>query len=124
MAPPTRWHWFVVHRTGNVTVVRFTEPRLLDEAVVRAVGDQLRLLVGGAGGDWLLNFGAVSLVPSLMLAKLVALYKQVTQAGGRLALCELDPVLAGVLERTRLDRILPVVASEEEALAAFGARGR
>ena len=55
-----------------------------------------------------LDFAAVDYVESRELGSLVVLNRKVKAAGGRLALVNVGPHVAGVLNVTRLDTILDV----------------
>jgi anti-anti-sigma factor len=65
-------------------------------------------LPGLGGGEARLDFGAVEYIESRELGALVVLNRKVREAGGRLALVNVRPFVAGVLEVTRLDTILDV----------------
>ena len=60
------------------------------------------------GAEARLDFGAVEYIESRELGALVVLNRKVRDAGGRLALVNVRPFVAGVLEVTRLDTILDV----------------
>jgi len=55
-----------------------------------------------------LDFAAVEYVESRELGALVVLNRKVTAAGGKLALVNVGPFVAGVFNVTRLDTILDV----------------
>src|SRR5207249_7155227 len=77
---------------GDVTVVNFTDRKILDEQNIQIIGEQLFSLVDEAGRrKLLLNFGNVEYLSSAALAKLITLNKKLQQAGGRLILCNIDP---------------------------------
>jgi anti-anti-sigma factor len=60
------------------------------------------------GAEVRLDFGAVEYVESGELGALVVLNRQARDAGGRLALVDVRPLVAAVFEVTRLDTILDV----------------
>ena len=60
------------------------------------------------GGEVRLDLGAVEFVESRELGALVVLNRRARDAGGRLALVDVRPQVAAVLEVTRLDTILDV----------------
>ena len=63
---------------------------------------------GLAGGEARLDLGAVEYVESWELGALILLNRKVREAGGRLTLVDVRPLVAAVFEVTRLDTILDV----------------
>src|SRR3974377_1098542 len=81
-----------VEDIGDVTVVNFTDRKILDEQNIQAIGEQLFRLGAEAGRKKiLLNFGNVEYLSSAALAKLITLNKKLQQVGGRLGLWHNDP---------------------------------
>jgi anti-sigma B factor antagonist len=96
-----------VEDIGHVTVVRFTDRKILDEPTARAIGEQLAGLVDDRGrAKLLLDFGEVEYLCSAVLGQLVALNEKVQATGGKLILCNLDPTLCEVFELTGLSKLL------------------
>jgi anti-anti-sigma factor len=84
-------------------------PQALDEVTAQAVGEQLLSLADGLGGGQLyLDLGNVRYLTSTMLAKLLALHKKLSAAGGRLRLHNLTPCAYEIFEVTRLTGVLDV----------------
>lgn len=93
----------------GVTVVRFFESRLFDDAIVREVGDQLMAaLPAGAKTRFILDFSGVELVSSAMLGKLILLQRRIDAAGGKLRLCETGESVRSVFKSTNLDRLFAI----------------
>src|SRR5205809_7518190 len=81
-----------VEDIGGVTVVSFTDKKILDEQNIQIIGEQLFSLVDEQGKKkLLLNFGNVEYMSSAALGKLVTLYKKTQAAGGKLVLCNIHP---------------------------------
>jgi anti-sigma B factor antagonist len=109
-----------VEDIGDVTVVNFTDRKILDEQNIQIIGDQLFSLVDELGRrKLLLNFGNVEYLSSAALGKLITLNKKVQSAGGRLILCNIDPQIYEVFEITKLNKILDIRKDEQEALQMF-----
>ncbi len=105
---------------GSVTVVTFTQPELLEEATIQAVGEQLMGLVQNQNCPRLvLNLIAVKRLSTMVVGKLIALHKKVRTAGGRLVLCGINPEVHGIFEIFNLPRLLPIYVEEQEALQTF-----
>jgi anti-sigma B factor antagonist len=120
MSSPTRRRRLEVEDIGEVTVVNFTDKKILDEQTIQTIGEQLFSLVDESGRrKILLNFGNVEFLSSAALAKLITLNRKVQQNSGRLALCNIHPQIKEVFEITKLNRVFNIYAGEQEALQAF-----
>src|SRR5437870_13531376 len=119
-AQPPRRRRLEVEDIGDVTVVSFTDRKILDEQNIQAIGEQLFSLVDEMGRrKVLLNFANVEYLSSAALAKLITLNKKLQQAGGRLILCNIDPQIYEVFEITKLNKLFDIQAEEQAALQAF-----
>ena len=109
-----------VEDIGDVTIVNFTDRKILDEQNIQIIGEQLFSLVDKAGRrKLLLNFGKVEYLSSAALAKLITLNKKLQQVNGRLILCGIAPEIREVFEITRLNRLFTIHEEEQAALQAF-----
>src|SRR5262249_911747 len=120
MSSPPRRRRLEVEDIGDVTVVNFTDRKILDEQNIQIIGEQLFSLVDEAGRrESLLNFGKVKNLSSAALAKLITLNKKLQQVGGRLILCNIDPQIREVFEITKLNKLFTIHEEEQAALQAF-----
>src|SRR5262245_50957532 len=109
-----------VEDIGDVTVVNFTDKKILDEQNISVIGEQLFSLVDDLGRrKILLNFGNVEYLSSAALGKFITLNKKVIQTGGRLILCNIDPQIYEVFEVTKLNRLFTIEKTEQGGLQAF-----
>jgi anti-anti-sigma factor len=110
----------VIERTA---IARFVDSEILfEEAVVRAVGDQLDRLVAEEGhARFLLNFSGVRHLSGAVLGRLARLWRRVEPARGRVQLCGLDPLLRDMVRISHLDQVFEVFADEAEALGIAAA---
>jgi anti-sigma B factor antagonist len=109
-----------VEDIGDVTVVNFTDKKILDEQNIQVIGEQLFRLVDELGRTkLLLNFGNVEYLSSAALGKLITLNRKVNQVGGKLVLCNIAPQIYEVFEITRLNRVFTIHEEEQAALQAF-----
>src|SRR6266853_1975158 len=77
-----------VEDIGEVTVVNFTDKKILDEQNIQVIGEQLFSLVDELGRrKILLNFSNVEYLSSAALGKFITLNKKVQASGGKLVLC-------------------------------------
>ncbi len=109
-----------VSRVGDVTVVRFVDRRILDEANIQEIGQELsRLVDEGNCNKLLLNFSNVEFLSSGVLGRLISLEKKIKKNGGLLVLSNIRPVIYDVFNITQLNKVFQIKADEEEALAAL-----
>jgi anti-anti-sigma factor len=109
-----------VWKHGDVLSVRFGEHRILDEATVRMLGDELYAVADRPDcHNLLLNFASVVALSSLMVGKLLMLQRKMESKGGKLKLCELGPELQDLVSGTKLDQIFDIWEGEQDALRAF-----
>ncbi|MBL8797300.1 MAG: STAS domain-containing protein, partial [Planctomycetia bacterium] len=77
MASQPRRKRLEVEDVGDVTVVNFTDRKILDEQNIQLIGEQLFSLVDESGRKKiLLNFGNVEYLSSAALGKLITLNKK------------------------------------------------
>jgi anti-anti-sigma factor len=104
---------------GDATVVRLKLPRLQDDDA-QVLFKQIYSLVDDMGRNKLvLNLGPVDYLPSMALGKLVMLNRKTQVARGQLALCQLSPGVAEILEVTHLNDIFLIYPTEQDALQAL-----
>ena len=113
----------VVHETddGGHRIIEFKDAFLnyertddirarLKEIVARELSSECRHII--------LECSHLGVVDSCGLATLVAVNKQIEQAGGHMSLCGVSEMITRLFELTRLDRVFEVHATAEEAIAA------
>ena len=109
-----------VSKTGDVTVVRFVDRKVLDEESIQELGKELFDLVEVQNRrQLLLNFANVEFISSATLGKLIVLDRKVKTAKGRLRMCQIRPEILEVFRITKLDKVFDIRDEESEALAAF-----
>ncbi len=109
-----------ISEIGDVTVVRFVDRRIIDEAIIQEMGAELFGLVEKERrGSLLLSFENVEFLSSAALGKLITLDKKVKAQGGRLKLTSIRPEIYEVFSITKLDQLFDIKDNEASALAAF-----
>jgi anti-sigma B factor antagonist len=109
-----------VSDVGDVTVVRLTDRKVVDEANIQELGKELFNLVEEENRkNLLLNFSAVGFLSSSALGKLITLDKKVKAHGGKLKLSNIRPEIYEVFAITKLNKLFEIKDDEAEALAAF-----
>ncbi|MHB1033213.1 MAG: STAS domain-containing protein [Pirellulales bacterium] len=116
----------VVHRrlevaeVGDVSVVRFLDRKILDEANIQELGQELfQLVEEEKRQSLLLNFSHVDFLSSAALGKLITLDKKVKAHGGTLKLSNIRPEIYEVFVITKLNKLFDIKDDEADALAAF-----
>ena len=105
---------------GSVTVARFLDRKILDEANIELVGRELFALVDSDGRkEIILDFSLVEYLSSAALGKLITMHKKVSTAGGKLLLCNIQQDILEVFQLTRLDQVLTLCKTLDDALEKF-----
>jgi anti-sigma B factor antagonist len=111
-----------VSKVGDVTVVRFVDKKILDEASIQELGAELFGLVEQDNRKAiLLDFGNVEFLSSAALGKLITLDRKAKTHKGRLKLCGIRPEILEVFNVTKLNKVFDIRKDEAEAVAAFQA---
>jgi anti-sigma B factor antagonist len=109
-----------VSKTGEVSVVTFTDQKILDEAAIQELGAELFALVEHDNRKTiLLDFTGVEFLSSAALGKLITFDRKLKTAKGRLKMCGLAPGILEVFQVTKLNKVFDIRAERAEALAAF-----
>ncbi len=109
-----------LNEVGEVSVVRFVDRKILDEANIQELGTELfRLVEQDQRKNLLLNFASVEFLSSAALGKLITLDKKVKAHGGRLKLSNIRPEIYEVFAITKLNKLFDIKDEEADALAAF-----
>jgi anti-sigma B factor antagonist len=118
VASTNRWaEW---EEVGSVTVVRFLVHRVVDLQDITGLFEQLDSRVQNEGARQLvLSFRGINSFGTYAIGRLLALDKNLRARGGRLALCELTPVITEAIDLMQLRRQLHIYPTEQEALQSF-----
>lgn len=111
---------------GEVLVVYFNDAKILDEAKIQQIGNDLIEQVGiSAAGTkkMVVNFQNVSFMSSAMIGKIILLNKKSKADGVNLKLCNISDTVMEVFKLMRLNKILDIQKNEEKAIASFDKKG-
>jgi len=109
-----------VNEVGDVTVVRFRDPKIIEDINIQELSQELfRLVEVERRAKLLLNFSSVDFLSSAALGKLITLEKKVKENGGTLKLSNIRPEIFEVFAITKLNRLFDIRDDEADALAAF-----
>ncbi|MFH1731884.1 MAG: STAS domain-containing protein [Planctomycetota bacterium] len=108
------------HVQNGVTIVHFTEAKVVDQRNINLIGSELtKMAESGGVSKMLINMENVRYLSSAMLGKLISLHKALRTNKATLKLCSITPPIYEVFEITRLDKVFDIYSSEGEALEAF-----
>ena len=113
--------FYTLRLSGKYTVVEFQTPSLMNPQDLERVGSQLfRMVDEEKRTRVVLDFGKVKYLSSQAIGIILTLNKKLSggSAGGdNLVLCGVGPQLMQLLKITRLDRILTIKNSQQDAVA-------
>ncbi|MGE3954024.1 MAG: STAS domain-containing protein [Parachlamydiales bacterium] len=104
---------FSQEKVGEGTLLRL-EGRM-DAATSPAVDTKIGALLQGGVEKLILSFKGVDYLSSAGMRVILAASKKLAAKKGKLLLCELKPQVLEVLKLAGFDRILEIVATEQEA---------
>jgi anti-sigma B factor antagonist len=107
---------------SDVVVVSFNQVKILDESVIRQIGQEFENLTlqAAAGRKLLLDFSRVGFMSSAMIGQIVRLHKQCKQDKIILKLCNISSNIMEVFQITGLTKVLSIYPDSVKALDAFG----
>ena len=106
----------------DVVAVSFNQVKILDETVIRQIGQEFKNLTlqAAAGHKLLLDFSRVGFMSSAMIGQIMRLHKQCKQDKVVLKLCNISSNIMEVFQITGLVKVLSIYPDEVKALEAFG----
>jgi anti-anti-sigma factor len=111
-----------IREADDVVVVSFNHAKVLDDAIIRQIGEEFSTLTMEAAAErkLLLNFSNVGFMASAMIGKILLLNKQCKKDRIDLKLCSICPNIMEVFNLMKLHKVLKIYDNEPEALEAFG----
>ena len=106
-------------QTGDVSIVRVGEPRLM-YPILADFSSAVTNLVAGGRRDILIDLAPVTYVDSATIGCLMDLYRQVKSAGGRLKLSNVQKRVETMLKMTGAQNFIDIHADEPSAVRSFG----
>jgi anti-anti-sigma factor len=93
----------------------------LDSTTVGGVETQFSSAVTASGRSALLDLRGLEFLSSLGIRMLLSVARMVSRRGGQMVLFGARPMVAEVLNAMGLDEVLPIVATEQEAIGRLPA---
>ena len=113
--------WVTSAELGDVTIIRFDQPRLIDDNQITLLGEVLYALADDSRRrKFVVSLAGVDVLSSAMVGKLIAMHKKIQGTGRRLALCSVCPTLARVFEIGGLKRVFTIADDQTAAILAVG----
>jgi len=105
-----------VTRAGDTVQVEFTTRKILDEANITEIGEQLSALVDREERPKLIiSFGAVDHLSSAALGTLITINNKIRQKSGQLRLSDINPQIYEVFQITKLNKLFRIYPTMKEA---------
>jgi anti-sigma B factor antagonist len=109
-----------VSESGGVSVVNFTDSKIINELEIQELGEELYALVErDARKKIVLNFSHVEFLSSAALGKLIGFEKKVSANKSSLMLTNIRPEIYEVFAITKLTKLFTIKDDEADALAAM-----
>jgi anti-anti-sigma factor len=105
---------------GDTIIARYLYYSLLDQDIHHLVDEQLTALAEMLGRrPLILDCSRLDGLTSAIATQLITFKKKVATAAGQLVLCDVPPAVRVLLTRLHLDQVIPMYATEQEALDAL-----
>lgn len=105
-----------VTRNGECVQVEFTSRKILDEANIAEIGEQLTALVEREEKPKvIISFAAVDHLSSAALGTLITISHKVKQKNGQLRLSDINPQIYEVFLITKLNKLFKIYPTAKEA---------
>ena len=106
-------------QTGAVSIVRVGEPRLM-YPILGDFSSAVTTLVASGNRNILIDLTPVTYVDSATIGCLMDLYRQVSSAGGKLKLSNVQKRVETMLTMTGAQNFIEIHADEPSAVRSFG----
>lgn len=111
----------MIQQLGGVHIIEFMDNSVLDQVRIEAMRTELEGIVDKSGlPKMVISFENVGHISSAVLGVLMSLDKKMKAKKGELRLAHISPSIKQVFTLTRLDKILKVFATTDEAMKKFG----
>lgn len=115
---------FEVEKVTDIAIIVAPKIELHDYLPLEEYGEAMCKVVDeNMAGDMLMDLGRVSFAGTPVLAALVRAHLSATRRQRKFAVCSATDFIVEVLRKVRLDRILMIFPTREEAIAAMKAAG-
>ena len=110
-----------VAQDAECTRVEFGEKHIIDEVVIRQIGNELTKLVDDSARPRLVvSFKGVEHLSSAALGTMLTVMNRVKAKDGQLRLCDIAAPIMQIFEITKLNRVLRIEKDVAAAKASLG----
>ncbi len=110
----------MIQKFGDVYIIEFLDTSILDQIKVENIRTELDGIVEKAGvPKILLSFDHVTHISSAVLGVLMSLDKKAKAKKGEIRLSNINPTIRQVFSITKLDKILKIFPTSDEAMKKF-----
>lgn len=109
-----------IEMKGNVSVIRFNDRNILDEASIQSISDEiLRHIDSLTNPRILIDFSNVDHLSSSALGSLITINNRVRKHDGQLRLSNIGEQIMEVFTITKLNKLFQIHPSHKSALDSF-----
>jgi anti-sigma B factor antagonist len=109
-----------IEEIGDVTVVRFLDPRVSHPMEIDELGRQLyQVLERKDRSKLVIDFSPVEFISSAMIGKLISLNRKAKAGTSALRLCNLRQELRDIFHLCNLGRVFDIREDQAAAIASF-----
>ena len=109
-----------IQEIGDVTVVRFLDPRVTNPLEIEELGRQLyQVLEFKRGLKLVIDFSPVEFISSAMIGKLISLNRKVKVCKSALRLCNMRREIRDIFHLCNLERVFDIREDQAAAIASF-----
>ena len=113
----------IIQVYDRIILVQVTKDRLLEMPVINAIGVELTgLLDRHAKPSVVIDLAPVTYLSSAMVGKLIAFYKGVIAAKGRLAIAGVRPDLMPIFKITQIDKLIRFYPEAQQIILEYKRR--
>ena len=110
-----------IKNQGSISVLELLDEEILDESTISDISESLfSILEEQSTEHMILSFIRVKHLSSMALGMLIRLNKKVEEGGGLFKLCDIKPSLYEIFRITKLDKLLAIYDTCDQALESFG----
>ena len=110
-----------IKNEGSISVLELLAEEILDESTISDISESLfSILEEQSTEHMILSFIRVKHLSSMALGMLIRLNKKVEERGGLFKLCDIKPSLYEIFRITKLDKLLAIYDTCDQAIDSFG----
>ena len=112
---------FKTEKVGDITIVRLEDGKLLYDNL-EPLNKGLYDLINKGNVHLVLNLSKISYIDSFSVGFLMDVYRRLANQKGRIVLAGVQPRVKNILALTRVDEVIPIYKTAEEATESFAGK--